>query len=32
MLDLEDIIMPPFGLLLGRLRSADLYINLSGGH
>ena len=27
----SDIIMPPIGLLLGKVNFADLYINLSGG-
>jgi large conductance mechanosensitive channel len=27
----NDIIMPPIGLLLGKVNFADLYINLSGG-
>jgi len=27
----KDIIMPPIGLLLGKVNFADLYINLSGG-
>lgn len=26
----NDILMPPFGLLLGKINFADLYINLSG--
>jgi large conductance mechanosensitive channel len=26
----NDIIMPPFGLLLGKINFSDLYINLSG--
>lgn len=28
----EDIIMPPIGLLLGKVDFANLYINLSGQH
>jgi large conductance mechanosensitive channel len=28
----SDILMPPIGLLLGRVDFANLYINLSGGH
>jgi large conductance mechanosensitive channel len=28
----EDVVMPPIGLLLGRIDFADLYINLSGQH
>jgi len=27
----DDIIMPPIGLLLGRVDFTDLYVNLSGG-
>lgn len=27
-----DIIMPPIGLLLGKVNFSNLYINLSGGH
>ncbi|MFY9554804.1 MAG: large-conductance mechanosensitive channel protein MscL [Blastocatellia bacterium] len=28
----SDILMPPIGLLLGKVDFANLYINLSGGH
>jgi large conductance mechanosensitive channel len=28
----NDILMPPFGLLLGKVDFSNLYINLSGGH
>lgn len=28
----EDVIMPPLGLLLGRVDFSNLYINLSGGN
>ncbi|WP_035187505.1 large conductance mechanosensitive channel protein MscL [Alteribacter aurantiacus] len=28
----SDIVMPPVGLLLGRVDFSNLYVNLSGGH
>ncbi|RNA67920.1 large conductance mechanosensitive channel protein MscL [Alteribacter keqinensis] len=28
----SDIVMPPIGLLLGRVDFSNLYVNLSGGH
>jgi len=28
----NDILMPPFGLLLGKVDFSNLYISLSGGH